>query len=104
MINRLSLRRFAPLVLLFVTALALPAADDPSPDRPEPPPVLRKKKKDPPPAEGKAPDKKPEPPRKDAGPKDKDEGGDPALAQEPDQDPREIAARVSKNMRQSEER
>src|SRR4051794_30746379 len=62
MTHKPSRGRIVALLVLFLTAPALPAADGPAADRPEPPPRLRKKKDATPPAEEKAPDKKPDKP------------------------------------------
>jgi hypothetical protein len=76
--------------------VGLSIADDPAPGQPEPP--VRLKKKDKPKADP-APDKKPEPP------KDNDvKEGEPADALDPEQDPKETLARVSKNMKSSADR
>src|SRR5262245_11602394 len=103
---------FASVLALFLAAPLLPAADDPptDPDLPKPPSLKNKPK--PPtdkPADKKAEsgDKKPSPPEKKAelpqkktDPKD-DGDLDP---KEPEKDPKQVLARVSKNMRTSEDR
>jgi hypothetical protein len=104
MIRRAILFRLL-LVLAGATSRA-GAADEPARDKPEPPALL--KKKDKPPADEARPDKKPEapakpgkksePPRKD-GAKDDD-----PPPQDPEQDPKEILARITKNMKASEDR
>jgi hypothetical protein len=81
-----------------VFALAL--VDDPKPEQPEPPVRLKKKPKS---LEDSDKDKKPDPPKKEAKPKEEKEGDEPEPT-EPEQDPKEIIGRISKNMENSKDR
>jgi len=97
--NTIGRWQFLALLFLALILPVLPAADDPSPDQPEPPLRLKKKEK-PAPAEDKKPDKKLEPSRKEGKAKE-DNDPDP---KDLEQEAKETLARISKNMRASEDR
>src|SRR5262249_2824449 len=88
-----------PVLLIFLTGFVR-ADDDPKPGRSEPPVRLKKKSK---PNEDleKDNDKKLQPPKKEAG-KEEKEGDEPPV--EPEQDPKEIIGRISKNIDSTKDR
>jgi len=89
-----------PLLMTFLVAPARADGDDPKPNQPEPPVRLKKKAK---PNEGSEKDKQVKPPKKeDAAKGDKSDDEQPPA--EPDQDPKEILGRISKNMDSSKDR
>ena len=87
------------LLLGFLTATGRADDDRSRPDQPEPPVRLKKKAK---PNEDTDKDKKPELLKKETTPKEEKEGDEPAI--EPEQDPKEIIGRISKNMENSKDR
>ncbi|HEV2946199.1 MAG TPA: hypothetical protein VGX70_02415 [Gemmataceae bacterium] len=81
------------LVSLFWFMPLAAADDDPKPGQSEPPVRLKKKSK---PGEDLDKDKKPQSPKKEQAGKEDKEGDEPAV--EPEQDPKEIIGRISKNI------
>jgi hypothetical protein len=94
--------RIAMVPVLFIFLIAFVRADDdPKPGQSEPPVRLKKKSK---PNEDleKNKDKKLQPPKKEDAGKEEKEGDEPPV--EPEQDPKEIIGRISKNIDSTKER